>query len=71
MGALFSPPKIPPMPKAAEPEVVRMPTETDPSIIAAGERTKAAAMRRKGRMSTILTDMTQGTVGSSGQRLGA
>jgi len=70
MGSLFAP-KIPPMPKAAEPEPVRMPTETDPSIIAAGQRTREAALRRRGRLSTILTDMTQGTIGSSGQRLGA
>lgn len=53
------------------PKVQRMPTETDPSILAAAQRTRRAAMQRSGRLSTILTDQTQDTVGSSGMKLGA
>jgi hypothetical protein len=54
------------------PKVTRMPTETDPSILAAAKRTRAAAMQRSGRLSTILTDsMDNGVIGSSGQKLGA
>jgi hypothetical protein len=79
MGSMFRPAAqaaagqpMTPMPKPPEPpRVVRMPTETDPSIVAAQQRTRAAAMRRAGRMSTILTDNTRETVGSSGQSLGA
>ena len=58
--------KAPPPPKP-----VRMPTATDPEIEAAARRTRASALKRKGRNSTILTDSTQSTVGSSGQKLGA
>ena len=53
------------------PKPVRMPTETDPDILAAAQRTRENATRRKGRLSTILTDQTKSTVGSSGQKLGA
>lgn len=75
MAALFSKPKTPPLPDIPKP--IRMPTETDPDILAAAKRTRQAAMWRRGRMSTILTD--QGTnssslgsaVGSSGKYLGA
>lgn len=63
MGGLFSP-KIK---QPSAPKPVRMPTEQDPEVLAAAQRTKQAAMQRAGRMSTILTDMT----GSSGQKLGA
>ena len=66
MGGLFSKPKMPDPPKPT-----RMPTETDPSVMAAGERVKADALRRKGRLSTILTDDTSTTSGSSGTKLGA
>lgn len=52
------------------PRVTRMPTETDPSILAAAQRTRRAAMQRQGRLSTILTD-SDSMVGSSGQNLGA
>ena len=65
MGSLFSKPKAPAAPKS-----VRMPVESDPDVLAAGERAKRGAMSRSGRMSTILTDQTQGVVGSSGQKLG-
>ena len=50
---------------------VRMPTEQDPTILAAAERAKRAAQGRRGRQGTILTDQLSGVVGSSGQRLGA
>jgi hypothetical protein len=57
-----------PLPK---PRVTRMPTETDPSILEAAKRTRKAAMMRSGRMSTIMTDNLQSTIGSSGSTLGA
>lgn len=51
---------------------VRMPVESDTDLLAAAERTRARAMRRKGRLSTILTDRTtQASTGSSGTKLGA
>jgi hypothetical protein len=53
------------------PKVHRMPIETDPTVLAASQRSREAAMRRRGRMSTIMTDSLQSTVGSSGQKLGA
>ena len=73
MSSLFSGPKLPPAPEAPKP--VRMPDETDPSLVAAGKRTRDSALRRKGRLSTILTDSLQGTSGvpmggSSGDSLG-
>ena len=77
MGNLFGP-KIPPAPAAAPapeapaaPRVTRMPTETDPSIVTAAQRTRKAALARTGRLSTIMTDSTSDTVGSSGRTLGA
>jgi hypothetical protein len=66
--------------KPKEPRVVRMPVEDDPEQLAAAERTKRAALERKGRLSTILTDQTRqttgaasgnSTIGSSGKALGA
>ncbi|MFW6028043.1 MAG: hypothetical protein ACOC9Q_00770 [bacterium] len=68
MASLFKTPKIPDPPPPPKPK--RMPTQEDPDVIAAGKRTRADAMRRKGRMSTILTDRTKETTGSSGQKLG-
>lgn len=59
------------MPKPQLPPPVRMPTETDPDVLAAAKRTRENAMRRSGRMSTIMTDMTKATTGSSGSKLGA
>jgi len=53
------------------PKAQRMPTETDPEVLAAAKRTRDAAMQRRGRMSTIMTDQLQSTVGSSGSKLGA
>ena len=70
MGGMFDKPNVMPMVPPEKPRPIRMPNEMDPSIIAAGERTREAAMRRKGRLSTLLTDNTQQTVGSSGQSLG-
>jgi hypothetical protein len=69
MGGMFSKPKTPKAPPPPKP--VRMPVETDPAVQAAAERTRAASMMRQGRLSTILTDQTRGTSGSSGQKLGA
>lgn len=76
MGGLFGGGKAAPVaaPQPLElptPKVQRMPTETDPSVLAAAQRTRSAAMRRTGRLSTILTDNTESVVGSSGQKLGA
>ena len=74
MAGLFgsSPQPQAPLPT---PKVTRMPNETDPEILSAASRTRAAALMRKGRLSTILTDQTKetgaGLVGSSGQKLGA
>jgi hypothetical protein len=44
-----------------------MPVPTDPSILAAGERARAEARRRSGRLSTILSDSLQSVTGSSGK----
>jgi hypothetical protein len=65
MASLFSSPKLPPPPKP-----VRMPNETDPEVHAAGMRARENALRRSGRLSTIMTDQTRETTGSSGQKLG-
>jgi hypothetical protein len=40
-----------------------MPVETDPSIQAAGIRAREDAMKRSGRLSTILTDQLGATAG--------
>lgn len=53
-----------------KPKITRMPTETDPSVLAAAQRTRRAALARKGRLSTIMTDANE-TIGSGGQALGA
>ena len=66
MSTLFSKPKMPAMQKAE-----RMPTMQDPDVLAAAQRTRASALNRKGRLSTIMTDMTKATTGSSGTKLGA
>jgi hypothetical protein len=60
--------KMPPPPKP-----VRQPVETDPSVRAAAMRTRESALRRQGRLSTMLTDMASNVVGSSApnDRLGA
>jgi hypothetical protein len=55
----------------ATPKPVRMPVETDPAVMQAAQRTRNAAMMRQGRLSTIMTDQTKATTGSSGQKLGA
>ena len=69
MAGLFSRPQQQPLP---EPKPVRMPSITDPDILAAAQRTRKAAMKRTGRLSTILTENTAGRViGSSGRSLGA
>ena len=72
MAGMFGKPKMPPPPK-----VVRQPVETDPEVLAAARRSRESALRRNGRLSTMLTDSTQATggigelIGSSGERLGA
>ncbi len=68
MGGLFKTPKAP---KVEAPKKVRMPVQTDPEIEAASARNREEIMRRRGRLSTIMTDMTQNVTGSSGQKLGA
>lgn len=81
MKALFDPPEIQasgggtgggsaPKPPP-DPRPQRKPTQTDPSVQAASQRTRSAALRRRGRLSTILTDRNQSITGSSGQKLGA
>ena len=60
MASLFG--KTPAMP--VPPKPTRMPVETDPDILAAGRRTRQAALMRKGRLSTIMTDMTRSTTGA-------
>jgi len=78
MPKMFKPPAMPniempatPTPEA--PKTVRMPTRFNPTVEAAAQRTRAGAMKRKGRLSTIMTDRTGGTSGypSSGSKLGA
>lgn len=54
----------------SKPRVVRMPTNSDPSVLAAGARARSNLLRGKGRLSTIMTDMTRSITGSGG-RLGA
>jgi hypothetical protein len=66
MASLFAKPKLPPQPRP-----VRMPTAMDPEITAASQRAREGALRRTGRLSTIMTDQTRETTGSSGQTLGA
>jgi hypothetical protein len=52
IGKMFSPNvKTPELPKP-----VRMATATDPDILAAGARARETALKRKGRLSTLLTD---------------
>lgn len=69
-------PKLPAMSQTETPSVsiptpkpLRMPNENDMSVMDAAKRTRAEAMRRRGRQSTILTDASG--IGSSGQKLGA
>lgn len=72
MSKMFKTPKMPDLPPPPPlPKPVRMPNATDPSVLAAAQRTRAAALRRKGRLSTILTDQTRSVTGYSGQKLGA
>jgi hypothetical protein len=49
----------------------RMPTMGDPDVEAAALRARAAALRRTGRLSTILTDQTRDVVGYGAGKLGA
>lgn len=58
-------------PEPTKPRKTRMPSEGDPAMLEAAQRTRKAAMMRRGRASTIMTDNLRDTVGSSGQKLGA
>lgn len=60
-----------PLPEIAKPKPIRMASENDPAVLEAAKRTREAMLQRRGRLSTILTDMTKDTIGSSGKRLGA
>ncbi len=71
MTSLFKTPKMPAAPEIEKPRSVRMPVENDANARAAAARTRQGAMMRQGRLSTILTDQTKATTGSSGQKLGA
>ena len=69
--AAQAPPTIINMPTPEEsPRYKRMPTATDSETLMAGMRSRASAMRRKGRQSTILTDRARDVVGVGGQKLG-
>lgn len=70
MGGLFKSPTIA-TPELPTPKPVRMPTPQDPEVLAAARRARESAIRRSGRLSTILTDRGQSLVGSSGSKLGA
>lgn len=70
MGSLFSKPKIPEVKPPPDPKPVRMPTVDDPNAEKAASRFRAAALRRKGRRSTIMSDNLRDITGSSGKSLG-
>lgn len=65
MGGLFKTPKVQ---QPEQPRKVRMPVQEDPAIAEAAERTKQAAIMRRGRQSTVLTNQT---IAGTGQKLGA
>ncbi len=71
MKALFGGAPSVSAPVIEKPKPVRMPMQTDSSVRDAAARTRASTMMRQGRLSTILTDQTKATTGSSGQKLGA
>lgn len=88
MGGMFSQPKpsgggattIVQNPAAPAVKPVRMPTMDDPTVVAAADRARSAALKRKGRLSTIMSDRTKSVGnpapvaagnGSSGRSLGA
>ena len=65
MSGLFGGGSKPPPPK-----VVRMPVVSDTTVQAARGRARQQALRRSGRLSTILSDSLQSVSGSS-QKLGS
>lgn len=71
MSGMFSKPNVMPVVPPPAPRPIRMPNENDPTMIEAAKRTREAAMKRTGRMSTMLTDATQESVGAASQKLGA
>lgn len=60
MGNLFKKPKI------DKPEVVRMPDEQDPAVLAERRRKTAEMRQRGGRDSTIMSDALMGSTGKLG-----
>jgi hypothetical protein len=56
------------MPELPRPQ--RMPTATDDDILAAGARARETALKRKGRLSTILTDAAGGSSDYTRETLG-
>lgn len=62
MSGLFGGGKSPPPPK-----VVRMPAARDATLFAARARARQQALRRSGRLSTILSDSLKTVTGSSGK----
>lgn len=68
MTQLFKSPKTP---EISNPRTIRMPGQDDPSLQSAAQRTRQNALQRRGRLSTIMTDMTKTATGSSGAKLGA
>ena len=63
MAGLFGGGTQPPPP----PKPVRMPTERDPAVIAAGLRAREQLARSSGRSSTVLTDVLRSVTGSKGK----
>lgn len=70
MGSLFSKPKVPEVKPPPDPKPVRMPTVDDPNAEKAASRFRSAALRRKGRRASILSDNLKEVTGSSGASLG-
>lgn len=77
--SLFSTPAIPQGPTAKDLAKLvpgtgprfPIPQQTDPELLEAQLRTRKNARKRRGRLSTILTDQTKEVVGSTGSKLGA
>lgn len=73
MTNMFKPKMPAAPPPLPEPRPTRLPSDIDPVVQDAAKRTRASAMRRSGRRSTILTqglgDDTN-VVGSGGKYLG-
>lgn len=68
--AMPAPPPLPAPTEPEQPEYKRLTLPTDPDVLAAAQRTRQAALARKGRLSTILTDQTRGVGGYGSDKLG-